>query len=47
MEILAIKIADRIEHTIFEVFAALALGTAYNDFDTTKQELVRDNCTLN
>ena len=34
MEIRAIKVADPIEQTIFEVYAALALGTAYNDFDT-------------
>jgi len=34
MEIWAIKVADPIEPTIFEVYAAIALGTAYDDFDT-------------
>jgi len=34
MEIRVIKVADPIEQTIFEVYAALALATAYNDFET-------------
>ena len=34
MKIRVIEIKDPIEQTIFEVYAALALGTIYNDSDT-------------
>lgn len=34
MKVRVIEITDPIEQTIFEVYAALALGTAYNEFDT-------------
>jgi len=34
MKIRVIEIRDPIEQTIFEVYAALALGSIYNDFDT-------------
>ena len=34
MKVRVIKIKDPIEQTIFEVYAALSLNTAYNDFDT-------------
>ena len=33
MEIRIIEITDPIEQTVFEVYAALALDTPYNDFD--------------
>lgn len=35
MKVQVVKIEDPIEQTIFEVYAALALHTTYNDFDTT------------
>jgi len=34
MKVRVVEVTDPIEQTIFEVYAALALGTAYNDFDT-------------
>ena len=34
MKIRVVEITDPIEQTIFEVYAALALDTTYNDFDT-------------
>ena len=34
MEIYVIEITDPIEQTLFEVYAALALDSPHNDFDT-------------
>ena len=34
MKVRVVEVTDPIEQTIFEVYAALALGTVYNDFDT-------------
>ncbi len=34
MKIRVVEVADPIEQTVFEVYAALALGTPYNDFGT-------------
>jgi hypothetical protein len=34
MTVRVVEIADPIEQTVFEVYAALALGTRYNDFET-------------
>lgn len=34
MQVRVIKLIDPIEQTLFEVYTALALRTAYNDFDT-------------
>jgi hypothetical protein len=34
MKVRVVEVKNPIEQTIFEVYAALALGTAYNDFDT-------------